>query len=198
MKRTQKFSFKSMRGHVPMLRAVGVLGVIGVLVTGVTFSVLQSQQATLTGNTISSASADLRIGTSASTFSASRTGFSFQDIVPGGPAMPVDGYTFYLKNYGTAPLAIKAAIGSIPVNASNVDLSKVTISLTRTDGSAQQAQTATLQALVDGGTAMVDPILPSAVAQYKLRVSMAADAFTGTGASISGIDLVFSGGTTAN
>ena len=183
------------KSHSPLLRAVGVLSTIGVMVTGVTFAALQSQQATLTGNTISSASADLRIGTSASTFAATRTGFNFQDIVPGGPAVPTDGNTFYLKNYGSAPLNLKLATGAAPTNTSNADLSKVMFQVTRVDNNT--TQTVSLQALAEG-YALTDPIGANAVVQYKLRASMASDAFSGSGASISGIDLVFSGTAAGN
>ena len=50
-------------------RAVGVISAVVVLMTGVTYAALQSPQATLTNSTISSATADLRIGTSATSFS---------------------------------------------------------------------------------------------------------------------------------
>jgi len=199
MKRAQNI-FSKMSGKGPVLRAVGVLAAVSVVVSGVTFAALQSQQATLTGNTIQSASADLRIGTSASTFAASRSGFSFQDVIPGGPAVPTDGYSFWLKNYGTAPLSLKLAIGAAPANTSNVDLSKVAVQLVRIDNNA--TQTASVQSLVDGypagGLMITDPIAPNAVVQYKLRASMAADAFSGSGASIGGIDLVFSGNAVTN
>jgi hypothetical protein len=182
------------QSHGPLLRAAGVLSAIGVLVTGVTFATLQSQNATLTGNSIQSATADLRIGTSASTFDTSRGGFTFKDVVPGGPAMPTDGNTFYLKNYGTAPLALKVVIGTTPTNASSADLSKVKLQLTRVD--ADHAQTASVQSLGDTGLTLTDPIAPGAAVQYKLRAVMDADAFNGTSAAVSGIDLVFSGSVT--
>jgi len=183
---------KFMKAHGPLLRAVAVVGVAGVLATGVTFAALQSQQASLTGNTIQSATADLRIGTSASTFDTNRNGFSFKDIVPGGAAMPVDGFSFYLKNYGTAPLNLKLALGGTPTNTSNADLSKVKLQLSRADNE-NGAQTASLQALTSAGLALADPIAPGAVVQYKLRAAMDDDAFSGTAASLGGIDLVFSG-----
>jgi hypothetical protein len=186
---------KLIRSYGPLLRAAGVLSVVGILVTGVTFATLQSQQASLTGSTIQSATADLRIGTSASTFAPSRSGFTFQDVVPGGPAMPTDGHTFYLKNYGTATLNLKTIIGSTPTVTGNVDLNKVKLQLTRVDTEA--AQTASVQALKDGGLALTNTIAPGAVVQYKLRAVMDADAFDGTGASVGAIDLVFSG-TAAN
>jgi hypothetical protein len=182
---------KLMYNHGPLVRAAVILGAVGVLVTGVTFAALQSQQATLTGNSIQSATADLRIGTSASTFDTTRSGFTFKDVVPGGPAMPTDGYNFYLKNYGSAPLTLKVVIGSTPTNVSNIDLSKVKLQLTRVDN--DTAQSASLQELTTTGLAITDPIGPSSIVQYKLRAVMDEDAFNGTGAALSGIDLVFSG-----
>lgn len=189
---------KWFKDYGPLMRAVGVMGAVGILVTSVTYAALQSQPASLTGNTIKSASADLRIGTSASTFAASRTGFTFAEVMPGGPAMPADGQIFYLKNYGTANMALKVAVASTPSNTSSIDLNKVFILLTRVETGTQQ--TFSLQELVDaqsaGGKAVTDPLLTTAaVGQYKLRAMMAADAYTGTGVdvSIGGIDLVFSG-----
>lgn len=190
--------FKQVTRLWPVVRAAAVVSAIAVVVSGVTFASLQSQQAVLTGNTIQSATADLRIGTSASTFAASRTGFSFDNVVPGGPAMPTDGNNFYLKNYGTATLNLKVAIASTPTNAQNVDLTKVSIILTRVDTGAQQ--TLSLKSLIDaqstGGTAITDALNPSVVAQYKLRAVMDNDAFSGSSASVGAIDLVFSGAAT--
>lgn len=183
----------------PLLRAVGVLGAVGVLVTGVTFAALQSQQATLAGNSIQSATAELKVGTSASTFDVSRTGFSFKDMVPGGPAMPADGFTFYLRNYGTADLNLRMAAGGTLVNTnSTADLTKVYLHVSRVDGAADQK--ISIKDLNDNGLALTGPILPgtAGIAQYKLRVSMDADAFTGQGATLTGIDLVFSGTAAAN
>lgn len=182
---------KLFKNYGPLLRAAFVVSLVGVLVTGVTFAALQSQQATLTGNSIQSATADLRIGTSATSFDASRGGFTFKDVIPGGPAMPTDGNVFYLKNYGTAPLALKVVLGSTPTNTSSVDLAKVKLILTRVDNS--NAQTVSLQTLTTTGLALTDPIAASSVVQYKLQAQMDEDAFTGTGAALSGIDLVFSG-----
>lgn len=188
-------SMKRMRSYIPLLRAVGVLSAVGILVTSVTFAALQSQQAVLSGNSISSATADLRIGTTASTFSPSRTGFNFADVVPGGPAMPTDGHIFYLKNYGSAVLALKVAVNSAVTNVSTVDLTKVSVQLTRSDTGT--TQTMTLQAMIDGQTAggqtITDPINPGTVVQYKLRALMAANAFDGTSATVGAIDLIFSG-----
>jgi hypothetical protein len=184
------------QSHGPLLRAAGVLSAVAALATGVTFATLQSQNATLTGNSIQSATADLRIGTTASTFDTSRNGFTFKDVVPGGPAMPTDGNSFYLKNYGTAPLTLKAVVGSTPTNTAGAQLDKVKLQLTRVDN--DHAQAASLQALADSGVALSDPIAPGAVVQYKLRAQMDNDAFNGTAAAVGGIDLVFSGTVAVN
>ena len=176
-------------------RAVGVISAVVVLMTGVTYAALQSPQATLTNSTISSATADLRIGTSATSFSSSRIGFNFVDLIPGGIAAPVDGNIFYLKNYGNANLGLHISIVSIPVNLSNVDLTKVSFVMTRLD--TNTVQTFTVKALVDsyinGGLSLTDSLSGSMVAEYKLQAIMSADAFTGQTAQISDLDLVFTG-----
>lgn len=182
---------KFMRVHGPLLRAVGVLSAAAIITTGVTYAALQSKQAVLAGNTIQSATADLRIGTSASSFDQSRNGFSFKDLVPGGPAMPADGFNFYLKNYGTATLVLKVVGGGSITNTSGVDLTKISLQLTRVDTGAEQV--VSLQTLVDSGLALTDPIAPGTVVQYKLRASMDAAAFEGTAAVVGGLDLVYSG-----
>ena len=185
----------SSRGLWPLIRAVGVLGAVGVITTSATFAALQSQSATLTGNTIESATADLRIGTSTASFAASRTGFDFNGVIPGGAAMPASGNSFYLKNYGSANLAIKAAVTTAPSNLNNANLSKVYFDFTRVDTGA--TINLSLKSLVDGyatgGVRLNDTISGGAIAQYSVKVSMDADAFSGASAAISGIDLSFSG-----
>lgn len=176
-------------------RAVAIISSVIIVATGVTFAALQSQQATLLNSSIESATADLRIGTSVASFAASRTGFVFKDIVPGGPAAPAVGDSIFLKNYGTANLGLKMAISSIPVNADNVDLAKVSIVITRTDTSA--AQTFSVKSLVDsyttGGLSLTDSLGGGVIAEYKLQIVMSADAFNGQSATIDDIDIVFTG-----
>lgn len=183
-----------------LFRVILVLIGVGIITTGATYAALQSPQASLTGNSIESATADLRIGTSASSFAASRTGFTFSNIVPGGSAMPADGNSFYLKNYGTAALNLKMAISTTPVNTNNVDLTKVFIVITRVDTATTQTFSVTnlVSSYASGGVAFTDSLASGAVAQYKASVSMAADAFSGTSATVSGIDLSFLGTATAN
>lgn len=185
-----------MRGNFrPLLRAVVVMGVVLVIVSGVTFAALQSQQATLTGNTIESATADIRISIDNNTYSSSHTGFDFSSVIPGGPAVPTAGYPFFLKNYGTTNSLIKMAVSSVPTNSNNVDLSKVSVIITRVGGG--PTQTFTLANLIstyaDGGTALTEVLPTNTFYQYKIQVSMASDAFTGSGAALGNIDFVFSG-----
>lgn len=180
----------------PLLRAIVVLGAVGTITTAATFAALQSQQAVLASNTINSATASLAVSTDNTTFSNSKPGFTFSGVVPGGPNVPTGGYSTWLRNSGTANLAIKAAISSVPGNPSNVDLSKVFLHITRSDNSFDQSFS--LKSLIDGyaggGVAIGDSVTVSNTVQYLLRVSMASDAFSGSnGVTISGVDLVFTG-----
>ncbi len=184
----------------PLLRAFTVMVVVVALVSGVTFAALQSQQAVLAGNTIESATADLKISTDGVTYTSSHTGFDFTGVVPGGPAVPAAGNSFWLKNSGTTGSQVKLAVSTSPTNLSNVDLSKVSVIVTHVPGGT--SQTITLAVLIStyaaGGTALTD-ILPAATAyQYKIQISMAADAFTGSGASLGNIDFVFIGAAQAS
>ena len=193
--------FKHIRKHGPILRAITVVGVVGALVTSVTYASLQSPTAALTGNSIQSATANLLIGTASATstaYGATHSGFTFTNVVPGGPAVPATGSIFYLKNTGTTTLALKLVANGTPTNPANVDLSKVNIQVTRVDTSA--TQTVSLQTLMDssaaGGLALTDNLAPGSTGvQYTLSVSMSADAITGSGANatVGPFDFVFSG-----
>jgi hypothetical protein len=179
----------------PLIRAISVIASVAILVTGVTYAALQSQQATLKGNSLSTGTADLRIGLDTNAFSTTQTGFSFGNVVPGSTAVPADGNSFYLKNFGSTTLALKAGVSSTPTNANNVDLSKTYITLTRIDTNATQKLS--LASLVSGGTAspvtLNNNLAAGSAAQYKVQVSMDSDAFTGQSADVTGIDLVFTG-----
>lgn len=177
-------------------RALLIVGSAGTIAGAATFASLQSQQAVLASNTISSATASLLVSTDNINFNNSKPGFNFANVVPGGAAVPTAGNPAYLKNSGTANLGLKIAISSVPSNLNNVDLNKVYLRLTRYDGSFDRAYP--VKSLIDsyaaGGIATGDLINAGSNTQYLLRVSMDADAFNGTtGITISGIDLVFTG-----
>lgn len=180
-----------------LTRALGVVAAVVLLASGVTFAVLQSQQSKLTGNLIQTATANLQISPDGNTYSSSQSGFVFSNLVPGGQAMPQNGYTFFLKNAGGTPLALKFAVSTTPSNPDNVDLSKVNVIITPASGGS--TQTFTLQALIaantTGGLSITTPgqLNPDMAAQYNIKVSMASDAVTGSSASLGNIDFAFSG-----
>lgn len=188
---------KRSKNFKALSRAVGVVAAVVVIVSGVTFAALQSQQNVLAGNTIETATANLQLSTDGTNYGNSHAGFDFNDLVPGGQPEPVAGYPVYLKNAGGTPLSIKLAIISVPSNLDNVDLSKVSILLT-TVGSGSGPQSFSLQSLVagsaNGGLAINSGNLVSGLSQqYKLQVAMSGDAVTGSSASLSNIDFAFSG-----
>lgn len=184
--------------NIAIARAISVVAAVAVMVTGVTFAALQSQQAVLSGNTIQSASANLLIGTASASYSeygSSHSGFTFTNVIPGGAAVPATS-SVYLKNTGTATLSVKLSASGTPTNTAGVDLSKVMIHLTRVDTGATQS--ASLQTLIDGnpsgGLVLTDTLAPASTGtEYTLSVSMTDDAFTGSSAAIGAIDFVFSG-----
>jgi hypothetical protein len=183
--------------QVTWLRAIAVVAAVVVIVSGVTFAALQSQQAKLTGNTIQTATANLEISPDGTSYSAAQSGYVFSNLVPGGQAMPLNGYNFYLKNTGGTPLELKFAISSVPSNPNNVDLSKVNVIVSPIGGGSPQSFTmqALLSAAATGGLTINTPaMLNSGVAaQYTIQVSMASDALTGASASLGNIDFAFSG-----
>lgn len=187
------------RSYLPLLRALSIIGAVGVISTGVTFAALQSPTATLSNNTISLGMVDLRISTNGTAFTIpSVAGFNFDGVTPGGGEVPLSGDNFYLKNYGTVPAALKVAVSTTPTNLGNVNLSKVYFNFSRIDVTEPDISLP-LQSLISanstGGLALGDTIAANSTAQYSLRVSMDADAYsgTGTGVSISGINLAFTG-----
>lgn len=164
---------------------------------GAAFAVLQSQQNTLTGNTISTATANLQISKDGTSFSETSVGFDFSDIVPGGAAMPITGQPFYLKNGGGTPLSLKFSVNGTPTNPDNIDLSKVSIILT-TVASGTSPQTFSLQSLIaansTGGLPIsINNLNPGETQLYKLQVSMAADALNASSGSLTNVDFAFSG-----
>lgn len=179
----------------PLFRAISVIASVAVLATGVTFAALQSQQAVLTGNSIQSATADLRISGTGTTYTNTKTGFVFGDVIPGGPATAPAANSFYLKNYGTPAMSLRMAISSVPVNPDGINLDKVYLILNRVDTNASQklSVAALVASHASGGTVLTDNLAGGQAAQYKVQVSMDVDAFTGQKADVTGIDVVFSG-----
>lgn len=193
---------KNSKNNKTLAGIAGLMLAAVIILSGVTFAALQSQRNTLAGNTIQTANANLQLSADGVAYSDSHAGFDFNNLIPGGSAMPAAGYPFYLKNAGSTPLSIKVAVSSTPSNPNSVDLTKVNILLT-TVGAGTPAQSFSLQSLVDsfaaGGTAISTSGLPAGgVQQYKLQASMMTDAVTGSSASLGNVDLVFYGTAVAN
>jgi hypothetical protein len=188
---------KRYRNNLALIRAFIVVAAVTAMVSGVTFAGLQSQQSKLTGNTIQTATANLLVSSDGTNYSNSQNGFVFANLVPGGQAMPLNGYNFYLKNAGGTPLSLKLAVSSPPANPDNADLTKVNVIISPIGGGSPQSFT--LAALVaagsSGGLAINTPsnLSPGFSSHYTLQVSMASDAVTGPGATISNVDFSFTG-----
>lgn len=128
--------------HVnPVVRSVGVISAVAVLVGGVTFAALQSR-ATLTDNTISSASANLLVdGNVDGQFNEEEPGFAFEGIVPG--VTPSEAHEFALQNNGDAGMKVKAMV---VYNGEN--------------GEAEDPQTPEVQTMTGEGEQEWDPTMP--------------------------------------
>lgn len=186
----------------PLVRALGVFGIVAALVTSVTFAALQSQ-ATLTNNTITSATAGLEVKSSGS-FAAQDAGFVFSGALPGGPAVPATGHAFQLRNSGTANLVVAASIPTMPtftVGSSGVaDPAMIDVILSCIAGANSFSVTASVADLVaahaTGGVVMPSDILPAGsgnVADCTAQVQLNSGAFTGSSLTTGNFNLVFTG-----
>lgn len=177
-------------------RALLALIVVGVVVGGVTFAVLQSQAATLTGNKIMTATANLQVSQEDANYKDSAVGYSFMALVPGGQPSP--SFPVYVKNTGTTKLALRVSVPGPLTNTGNIDLSKVHVILTYPESGGFE-QSITLSELVasnaTGGVPLVRyTAMPGNTrAPMTIKVSMDADAYTGPGATIDNFNISFSG-----
>jgi hypothetical protein len=184
---------------MPVVRVLGVLSAVGIATTLVTFAAIQSTGNALTGNTIQTATALLQISTTGSNYADSVPGFNFTGLVPGGSAQPVaNNYTVYLKNAGSAALNLSLTVPMPPtVVPDTVDLAKVTVWLTPPSAVGMPTPTTQKIPLADliAGKVSLDNgvVAQSATITYRIQVAMAADVVTGNGATISGLNLSFSG-----
>jgi hypothetical protein len=195
--RRPKRRIKKYRGLVAVSRLGLAVVAVALVVSGVTFAILQSQNVKLTGNTIETATANIQISQDGGTYGSALTGFSFSNIVPGGQAMPLEGYSFHLKNSGGTPLALRMSVTSSPVNTGGIDLSKVNVLLTAAGSASPQSfpLSALIAAGATGGVLINAPsqIMPGTNVRYILQVSMEAGAVNNSGASLDNVDFAFSG-----
>jgi len=187
---------QSIRTINPLLRAVAVISAVAVLAAGVTFAFLTST-ATLTGNTLSSATAGLLVdGSDGDTVAtSSEPGFAFNNLLPG--AAYGSGQTLRLENNGTAQLDVTVSAGA-GLATGTIDRNEVFVKFTNqtTPGFAEY----TLAQLESAGRNM--PNISTGVpgfldfpltTAFTMQVRLGASAVTGSSASIGSFPLVFTG-----
>lgn len=185
--------------------SAGLLAALLIAGGGMAFALLQTQN-TMTGNTISSESANMLISQNDANYSMTTAGYNFTGVIPG--EQPSQTEHFMLKNTGTAPLALKMSLTSTPTNSGGVDLSKVHILLIPFDTVTYMPHTSTpqdftVQSLVDagpGGLAVEypSPLAASTKEEFNVKVAMDDGAVGNNGATIGNIDLGFTGTAVAN
>jgi len=166
-------------------RAVGIIGATAALVTGVTFAAFTST-ATLSDNTISTATAGLEINGHL----GSQPGFTLTGYVPGtNVTVP-----FTLTNSGGVPLAVTAQVvpGVSFANVGVTDYSKVSVTITNT--------VTTNHYTTDFGTLLTGFAIPElsnmpagSSDTYNATLNIDPSGVTGTTASLSDFDIVFTG-----
>lgn len=106
----------SIRRINPVARAIVVIGAVMALVTSVTFAALQSQ-ATLTNNTISTATAGLLLWDGDS-FESAAPGVTVTGLIPGDWS---EDYPVYFQNSGEGPLYLRASVPETPALPEGMD-----------------------------------------------------------------------------
>lgn len=180
----------------PVLRAVGVIGVVAGLVTAVTFAALTSS-ATLTANTLTSASAGLFVANGdVDATSNTDEGFAINGLVPGGDKSQP--YLFNLKNTGDTPLDVTVyATNSAVTGVLNND--KVHFCFTQIDDGLNEGVDEELcytrtQMLNNFNALPSNPLTDNGDnILYQMTVQMDEDAVNGDGVQIAPFDLVFTG-----
>lgn len=131
----------------PLVRAVGVFGAVSAIAIGATYALGLTSQATLQDNTISTATADLKLWDGAA-FNTTAPGFTITDLIPGTPQT----FPFYFQNSGAADLNLTAHVTNTPTLSgfvNNSDLSQVQVTITNDFGVGSNTVT-DLNQLVNG------------------------------------------------
>lgn len=182
----------------PVLRAVGVISAVTALVSGVTFAAMQQAQATLTGNSMSSATVGLLVdGSDTGTeYSTSEAGFAFSNLVPNGPS---SNGTFKLKNSGGVDLDVKVNV--TPITATGIDKNLVKVKFINTDQTLEAEYTLSqVEAGVNlpgvsgpGVSPGIGTLEAAEIEAFTIQVRLESGAITGSPNSISNFDLIFTG-----
>lgn len=171
-----------------LLLSAAIVAVVG----GFAYAILRSQTTHIEGNSITTASANIELSTDGMGYGSTVPGFNFANIVPGGAPVPADGHSVYVKNIGSTPLSLTLSSAPSLVNQDNVDLSKVYVLVTATQGSTEQF---TLHDLVNtqNGVALSMPGGLQAGQVHMIKLQVAVDASVGQGLSLHNIRLSLSG-----
>jgi len=187
--------FKRLQKSLPLVRAIGVFGAVGIVSSMATFATLQTTGHAFTGNIISTAASSLQVSLSGDngTWHDSLPGFTFSGLVPGGSASSEK--DLFVKNTSTSVVALTLSVPSTPTVSGSVDFSKVYLWITptnvsnRVSGSAQKIALSSLISSpvnLDGSS-----LVYGQAVEFGIRVTMDAGAVTSGGATISNLDLSF-------
>lgn len=176
-------------------RATGVIGATAALIVGVTLAQLTTT-ATLTGNTLSSATGDLKVNNTDNGGSpaASDAGFSFSNLIPGSDYGTAKNFTLFNNGSATLGVTVYATLG---VPSGSIDKTKVHFKFVNTDESSatQEYTLAELEALSRNmpGVSGTGSLTPTEEDHFTVQVKLDADAVTGSSGSVGSFDFVFTG-----
>ena len=187
-----------------LARAAAIISMVTVMVAGVTFAALRSQNNVITGSRLTSASANLQIAKQLNgTYSTSMAGYNFFDLAPGGAAGPSVGNDLFLKNYGSSNLDITVSLNPTRlINSSGINLQRAHLVIFDSDGVTQLSKhsLADLQSAYSSGTPLpVNKVLGVAssgsnTANFKLRMQLDNDSTNAQQQNeLENIDFIFSG-----
>ena len=181
----------------PLVRSVGIFGAVAAIATGVTFAALNSQ-ATLTDNTISSTTADLKVYDFAVPgFVSSAPGFTITDLVPGTGVTK----TAYFQNGGGVPLTVTAHVPTLPSSSGFSGWNNLTVDITaqnclpvvHTDMAALNAGEVAMPCNPLAAGATGDSNTFGTPGNYDFHFDVVSASITGSQVTVDGFNLVFTG-----
>lgn len=106
--------------NLGFVRASAILSAVMVLIAGVTFAALRSQNNVISGSRLTSASANLYLSKQAEGgYANTIPGYDFLNIVPGGQPGPSSGNDLYLRNSGSTDLNLGVTLNPARLSLSN-------------------------------------------------------------------------------
>ncbi|MET0779538.1 MAG: hypothetical protein ABWY71_01755 [Candidatus Saccharimonadales bacterium] len=191
---------RSIRLVNPVLRAIGVIGIVAGLVTGVTFAAL-NDQAVLADSSISTPTATLKLWDGDS-FESQAPGFVVTDLVPGAGSGEK---LFYFQNTGALDLTITAHIPNAPAapaggygfsgfeNVKVTFTNKHTGATTETNMAALLANDVSLPSNPLHAGVQGDSNVADAEGNYAVTFDINPAAVTGSHAGVGDFNVVFTG-----